>query len=391
MLKYFYFIFFISGLQVDAKISDLSAFINLEYLFIYRIKLCQSPFQNLKKLIKLEIYESDLSEFDFDSLNSLTSLQIIGIYINIAVKFKIDLNRLINLKWIDLGFNKKHDENNLELITDDSYNQLTYVRVHNSMIDFSNQLNLPEFKYLNISYVDLSQQLNQESFYGIPSLIQLNLNKTNLKNVDFLDSDRFGNLKELDLSNNQIKELRKGAFIKLKKLKKLDLSSNLIKELIPGNFEGLECLELLNISSNHLDSKPIDKSIFCMSSLIELNLNNTKLTSVDFLDTDRLGNLEILYLSNNHITGLRKGAFIKLKKLKTLDLNSNQIPELIPGVFEGLERLKNLFLLYNNINVESIDKTVFDGLKCLKYLNIRGYQMRDLNIDHLMRKGLHIH
>ena len=369
----------------------MSAFVNLEYLYIYRIKLCQSPFQNLKKLIKLEIHDCDLSEFDFDSLNSLTSLQIIGIHINISVKFKIDLNMLINLKWIDLGFNKQHDENNLELITNDhSYNRLTYVRVHNSMIDFTKQLNLPELKYLNISNVDLSQQISQQIFNGIPSLIQLNLNKTNLKNVDFLDTDRLENLEKLDLSNNQITDLRKGAFLKLKNLKKLDLSSNQIQELIPGNFEGLECLELLNISSNHLDSKPIDKSIFCMSSLIELNLNNTKLTIVDFLDTDRLGNLENLYLSNNQIKVLRKGAFSKLKKLKMLDLNSNQIPELIPGVFEGLERLKKLCLLYNNINVGSIDRTVFDVLKGLKDLHISGYQNRHINIDYLMRDGLFV-
>lgn len=60
-------------------ICDLSGFCNLEYLSIGYIKLCGRPFQNLHKLIKLQIKDCDLSEFDLDSLNSVTTLQIIEI------------------------------------------------------------------------------------------------------------------------------------------------------------------------------------------------------------------------------------------------------------------------------------------------------------------------
>ena len=107
----------------------------------------------------------------------------------------------------------------------------------------------------------------------MPSLIELKIKHTN---VDFLETDRLGNLKLLDLFHNQIKGLRKGDFSKLEKLKKLDLSSNQIKEIVPGLFEGLERFEHLNKSSNLLDYKPIEKTIFCMSSLIEINLNDNQ-------------------------------------------------------------------------------------------------------------------
>lgn len=87
--------------------SDLSGFCNLEYLSIGYIKLCGRPFQNLHKLIKLQIKDCDLSEFDLDSLNSVTTLQIIEIknqLDHIALfdqpLLKIDLRRLINLKWL---------------------------------------------------------------------------------------------------------------------------------------------------------------------------------------------------------------------------------------------------------------------------------------------------
>ena len=204
------------------------------------------------------------------------------------------MTRLTNLKWIDLKFIHQHEVNNLELITDDSYNQLTYVKVNKTSIDFTKQLDLPELKYLHICNVDLSQQINQQSFCGMPSLI-------------------------------------------------------------------------------------------------ELNLINTYLTNVDFLDTDRLENLEKLDLSNNQITMLKKGAFSKLKNLEKLDLSSNQIPELIPGVFEGLECLKYLDIKSNNINIGSIDKTVFDGLNCLKDLYIRDYEKRRVKVCYLKRDGLNVY
>ena len=210
-----------------------------------------------------------------------------------SVSLKIDLSRLINLKWIDLRFIKGQNENNLELITD-SYNQLTKVRVEYTTIDFSKQLDLTELKCLNISNVDLSQQICKQWFYSMISLIELNLSYTNLINVDFLDSDR-------------------------------------------------------------------------------------------------LENLEILDLSNNQITTLKKGAFNRLNKLKMLFLSDNQIEELILGVFEGLECLEELSIISNNINVESINKTVFDGLNCLKSLFVRNFKMENVNVDYLKRDGLNIY
>ena len=151
----------------------------------------------------------------------------------------------------------KRDKIKLELITDSTYNQLTKVKVNSIVIDFSKQLDLPELKHLDISNVDLSQQISKQWFHRMTSLIELILNNTYLTNVDFLDTDRLGNLEILDLSCNQIKVLRKEAFSKLTKLKRLNLLNNLIEELAPGVFEGLECLKHLNISFNRLSVESI--------------------------------------------------------------------------------------------------------------------------------------
>lgn len=266
----------------------MSAFVNLEYLCISGVKICQSPFRNLQKLIKIGIYKCDLSELDFDCLNSITSLQIMDIITDISVSLKIDLSKLINLKWIDLKFNQR-EETIFELIG--SSTQLIKVRVNNTIIDFSNQLNLTALKCLDISNVGLFQQISSQWFIGMSKLIELNLKQTDLTNLDFLDTDELESLELLRLSCNQIIFLRKGAFSKLKKLKWLNLYNNKIKELVPGVFEGLECLEHLDISSNPFTVGPLDKALFdglkCLKNLY-IRDYSTRFVKVNHLKRDGL-------------------------------------------------------------------------------------------------------
>ena len=226
--------------------------------------LCERPFENLHKLVKIQIHCCDLSQFDFDSLNSNTSLQIIAFEtyrneINRQCLLKIDLNELINLKSLDLEL---HKDSNFELIRNSS-NRLTSIRLRHKSIDFSSdELDFPELKCLNISNADLSKQLSQQSFNGMGSLIELNLCNTNLTNVDFIHTDRLGNLEILNLSFNRISGLKKAVFSKLKSLKSLELEHNEIRDLVPGDFDGLECLEQLNVKSNCFRIRSIDKAVF---------------------------------------------------------------------------------------------------------------------------------
>ena len=222
--------------------------------------LCDRPFENLHKLVKIQINCCDLSQFDFDSLNSNTSLQIIEFEtyrneINRQCLLKIDLNKLINLKSLDLEL---HKDSNFELIRNSS-NRLTSIRLRHKSID---ELDFPELKFLNVSNVDLSKQLSQQSFNGMSSLVELNLCNTNLTNVDFIHTDRLGNLEILNLSFNRISGLKKAVFSKLKSLKSLELEHNEIRDLVPGDFDGLECLEQLNVKSNRFRIRSVDKAVF---------------------------------------------------------------------------------------------------------------------------------
>lgn len=249
----------------NASVCDLSAFVDLEYLFLSGFKLCGSPFQKLRKLIKIKLH-CDLTEFDVDSLNSLTSLEIIEMRSNEnpnMAPFKIDMNRLINLKWLDISM--LQESHRFEIISNRSKNHLTKLKLSytnkNNTIDFFKRLCLPQLKCLDISNIDLSQQIKPKWFIGKCNLIELNLNHTELSNVDFLNTDLLNNVEILSLAYNKLGKLRKGVFSKLTKLKNLDLKKSQI-EIVPDTFEGLKCLELVDIRQNHIDSKSFDKTLF---------------------------------------------------------------------------------------------------------------------------------
>ena len=215
-------------------------FTNLEYLSVYFTKIFR--FHNLTKLVKLEIINCDLCEFDFDSLNSLSSLEILqvtngrfGKSNNKPPLFGIDFKRLINLKSID--------------IFDRAIRKVDF-KVGN------------KFTKLKISEENLSKSISQQFFNGFNNLIELNLNNTYLKEIDFIDTYKLGSLEILSLSYNNIVWLRKGVFSKLKKLKSLNLDYNRIRDLVLGTFDGLECLENLDIRSNRICVGLIDEKVF---------------------------------------------------------------------------------------------------------------------------------
>lgn len=258
----------------EAKLSDLSPFCNIEYLSISDTKIFNRPFQNLNKLIKIELENCDLAEFDFDSINSITSLEILEMSCensNKELALKLGLNELVNLKSLNLNSIE------IEFITE-SLNQLTKLKLCHKSFDFSRQIEFPELKRLDISHVDLSQQISIQWFNEMICLIELNLNHTNLKEVDFINTEKLKNLEILDLSNNCISVLRKGVFSKLKKLKSLNLDYNRIQELDRAAFEGPNCLECLEMSLTGFDKLPIDKTAF-------IGLNSLKYLHVREFDS----------------------------------------------------------------------------------------------------------
>ena len=135
----------------------------------------------------------------------------------------------------------------------------------------------------------IDQDLNLLINIIADNLININLSNNKLQNINILlESEALNNLKDLDLSHNEIEDISRLSDIKLFNLKRLNLSHNKI-----NNINFLE-------SSPHLDK------------------------------------LEILDLSDNQINKLFK---INLKNIKNLNLSNNKINE---GVNEFIGSISHL-------------------------------------------------
>jgi netrin-G1 ligand len=132
----------------------------------------------------------------------------------------------------------------------------------------------------------------------------------------------FDNLIEIDLSRNQINDIKRGAFGGLSLLWKIDLSFNKINTLDMEAFESINKLQYLNLQGN-----PIHKfegsSFPLLPSLKSLDLRDC---SINFIPTNAFRNLkdlEQLYLGGNRIERLDWNLFTSNTVLHHLQLKNN--------------------------------------------------------------------
>lgn len=155
------------------------------------------------------------------------------------------------------------------------------------------------------------------------------------------------NLKELTLTKNKLKDLKRYEFTDLRSLECLNLEMNKINEM-SSPFDNLIHLKKIQLGDNEL--KTIDKNLF---------VNNT--------------NLEFLSLRANEIIMLHFKTFFTLSKLREIDLSLNQLKSIDSKLFEKNFNVQKLDLSYNSLQeidanffepLVSLDKIDFDGNPC---------------------------
>ncbi len=124
-------------------------------------------------------------------------------------------------------------------------------------------------------------------------------------------------MKELHLTENNIKELPDNFLFANKVLEGLDLSTNKISRLNRQVFGGLSRLQILSIGQNPIEQLPPDVFV-------------------------ALKRLESLYMEELPLQSLHKDIFIPLKQLQLLDLTNS----LTYFSTEGIYQLPNLTILY---------------------------------------------
>ncbi|KAG4203785.1 hypothetical protein ERO13_A04G005750v2 [Gossypium hirsutum] len=244
------------------------------------------------------------------------------------------------------------------------------------VIELSMFSNLPNLKYLDLSYNSLSLTSNSTSTVNLTSLLLSSCNLSEfpqflkgLKSLEWLDlcynriegkipqwmqEVGIDSLRYLNISHNSLTEVEQFPW---KNIAFLDLSSNLIrlpilastiniflisKNSFNGEVSSLICnasaLQILDLSHNNLSGK-IPQCFGNLSNSLEfLNLKKNK---------DKLSNFN---LNGNLLEGPLTPSILNCKGLEVLNLGNNKINDTFPHWLGGLPQLQVLVLKSNHMH-----------------------------------------
>ncbi|XP_018652407.1 hypothetical protein Smp_124590 [Schistosoma mansoni] len=286
------------------------------------------------------------NNINYYSITSLC-LQSLNIY-------KIqNLENLINLKYLSLNHNliEKIEglNNNLNLIE----LSLEYNLIH--IIENINHLIKLECLLLSNNNIT---KINKLQFNNLLNLRIISLRNNKIKKINFIYNCQ--SLIELYLGNNQLNHFKIILYLKnLKNLNILELTNNPICNLLNHYryqiiyyIKSIKSLDGIQITSNeliqsnelfngHLTNEYLINylNLDNFSNLVELNLSNCMLKTIDYIDPIYLIHLKSINLEKNYLKSF--GGLLFFKNLKIICLNENNIESLFSN---------HIYLLSNNLN-----------------------------------------
>ena len=172
-----------------------------------------------------------------------------------------------------------------------------------------------------------------------PNHIVINLNLSDTKlTIRNMYLEKYTLLLSLDLSKNEISNLRKGIFQGLNRLIFLHLEHNFIAILFQDVFIGLKHLRRLDILNNPIMSIH-SGALSGLRSIGILDLNNLGIFTVMPFSFDGLDKCLMLSLSKNNIRIIRRNTFSGLDQLRVLDLRENPMEKMSWEAFAHLAKV----------------------------------------------------
>uniref|UniRef100_A0A8D2ZYN5 Chondroadherin-like protein n=1 Tax=Scophthalmus maximus TaxID=52904 RepID=A0A8D2ZYN5_SCOMX len=153
---------------------------------------------------------------------------------------------------------------------------------------------------------------------------------------------------KLDLRNNNLQVLARGAFVPTPYLTHLNLQRCNIIKVKEGAFRSLNRLVSLNLAHNKIDIL-YQESFDGLSSLKELHLDHNRVEEIQPGAFTQLGFLNMLALTHNQLVYIPNMAFQGLQNIKWLRLSHNSLNNLAPEAFAGLFTLSRLSLDHNEL------------------------------------------
>uniref|UniRef100_A0A0K2TAB3 Tolllike receptor 6 [Tribolium castaneum] n=1 Tax=Lepeophtheirus salmonis TaxID=72036 RepID=A0A0K2TAB3_LEPSM len=231
---------------------------------------------------------------------------------------------------------------------------------------------LQSLKVLDLSFNELTN-LKKGLWSALESLEVLNLSNNRLHIAK--ESSLFPvMLKSLFLSHNDLVEMNVEAFSGLFHLESLSLDNNKFKDfpISTNNEQGAFLkdasltLEDLTLSGNYL--KKIPEFVKPLLNLRTLDLGENEIANLDSTDLNSLSNLYGLRLASNTLNHIAADVFINCTSIHVLNLAHNALNEIEKGAFDGLKSSLKALRLDNN-NLKDMNG-LLSGLEQLQWLNI---------------------
>ncbi|XP_033480767.1 toll-like receptor 3 [Epinephelus lanceolatus] len=335
--------------------------------------LTKHTFQGLKSLEKLQLTNALASshpipiidDFSFQPLSALESLILQRTAVRNITEHTF--TGLTSLKELDMSWSSYTSLRNIS--------NKTFISLAGSPLRKLNltgtaiaQINPRSFSVLRnlttllLDYNFIKQNLTGEEFEGLDQVEQIymssNHQKVNLSSDSFVNVP---NLRVLTLGRSLIAEAMNcdpSPFRHLPSLTYLDLSNNNIANIRENAFEGLVNLKVLKLQHNNLarlwKSANLGGPVLFLKNtprLLILDLDSNGLDEIPAEALRGLSDLHNLSLASNLLNSLQEFIFDDLKSLRVLNLQKNLITTVRPQVFKT--PLSNLSLLV-------MDKNPFD-------------------------------
>lgn len=378
-------------------------------------------FARLPNLIRLYISNTSLEYthkflFSLGKVSALQFLVLDNAFSSVPENDFVFMNKYPELRYLSLrnnmirSFNRdgsvkrlyyEYDYREVSEETVDTFPKLEYLDLSGNRIESIHNVKLPKtLMYLKMSDNNI-RFFKGEDLTNLEVLILDSNSFTSIATSEFnyysnaLYVNTFSNVRHLSVRNNQLKDVDPEALSSMTKLEYLDLSGNNLNNLRLSIFDKMESLKVLKLSCF---SSPIFLNINTELKIEELDLGSGKLEWLGHEVFNNLPRLKKLYLDNNHIKTIDRTAFLALSELEILHLEGNRLSYMEDGWSESLKMLRYLNLSGNRfISLSSLRLTntehlmdIYLAQNALQLLNVDAFRNLSQNVTvHLVESSDH--